>query len=43
VECVSQYYDIPDSERSDEEITMLRQVTFLTCNLVTRPLYLFFS
>lgn len=28
VECVSQYYDIPDTERSDEEITMLRQVTF---------------
>ncbi|CAL5020229.1 unnamed protein product [Urochloa decumbens] len=26
VECVSQYYDIPDSERSDEEITMLRQI-----------------
>ncbi|KAM3276768.1 hypothetical protein ACQJBY_044888 [Aegilops geniculata] len=25
VECVSQYYDIPDTERSDEEITMLRQ------------------
>nr|CAB3447988.1 unnamed protein product [Digitaria exilis] len=26
VECVSQYYDIADSERSDEEITMLRQI-----------------
>ncbi|KAM3276767.1 hypothetical protein ACQJBY_044888 [Aegilops geniculata] len=26
VECVSQYYDIPDTERSDEEITMLRQI-----------------
>uniref|UniRef100_A0A0D9XFM9 Rab-GAP TBC domain-containing protein n=1 Tax=Leersia perrieri TaxID=77586 RepID=A0A0D9XFM9_9ORYZ len=26
VECVSQYYDIPDSERSDEEINMLRQI-----------------
>jgi hypothetical protein len=27
VECVSQYYDIPDTERSDEEINMLRQVS----------------
>ncbi|KAI4989023.1 hypothetical protein ZWY2020_036340 [Hordeum vulgare] len=26
VECVSQYYDISDTERSDEEITMLRQI-----------------
>ncbi|XP_078440914.1 ypt/Rab-GAP domain of gyp1p superfamily protein [Wolffia australiana] len=25
-ECVSLYYDIPDSERSDDEITMLRQI-----------------
>lgn len=28
LECVSLYYDIPDSERSDDEITMLRQVNF---------------
>ncbi|KAJ4807813.1 TBC1 domain family member 22A [Rhynchospora pubera] len=26
VECVSQYYDIPDTERTDEEINMLRQI-----------------
>ncbi|XP_058094214.1 GTPase-activating protein GYP1-like [Magnolia sinica] len=26
VECVSQYYDIPDTERSDDEINMLRQI-----------------
>ncbi|CAA6663874.1 unnamed protein product [Spirodela intermedia] len=26
LECVSLYYDIPDSERSDDEITMLRQI-----------------
>ncbi|KAK9088486.1 hypothetical protein Scep_027568 [Stephania cephalantha] len=26
LECVSQYYDIPDSERSDDEISMLRQI-----------------
>ncbi|CAD5196343.1 GTPase-activating protein GYP1-like [Musa acuminata AAA Group] len=26
VDCVSQYYDIPDSERSDDEINMLRQI-----------------
>lgn len=26
VDCVSQYYDIPDIERTDEEINMLRQV-----------------
>ncbi|KAF8402351.1 hypothetical protein HHK36_013305 [Tetracentron sinense] len=25
-ECVSQYYDIPDTERSDDEINMLRQI-----------------
>ena len=41
VECVSQYYDIPDSERADEEITMLRQVTFWAYNLLTHPLTLF--
>ncbi|KAG6505165.1 hypothetical protein ZIOFF_037518 [Zingiber officinale] len=27
VECVAQYYDIPDSERSDDEINMLRQIS----------------
>ncbi|KAJ8466300.1 hypothetical protein OPV22_028852 [Ensete ventricosum] len=27
VDCVSQYYDIPDSERSDDEINMLRQIS----------------
>ncbi|KAL5990874.1 hypothetical protein ACLOJK_011779 [Asimina triloba] len=27
VECVSQYYDIPDTERSDDEINMLRQIS----------------
>ncbi|XP_010258544.1 PREDICTED: TBC1 domain family member 22B-like isoform X2 [Nelumbo nucifera] len=26
LECVSQYYDIPDAERSDDEINMLRQI-----------------
>uniref|UniRef100_A0A1D1Z5N7 TBC1 domain family member 22B n=1 Tax=Anthurium amnicola TaxID=1678845 RepID=A0A1D1Z5N7_9ARAE len=26
LECVSLYYDIPDSERSDDEINMLRQI-----------------
>lgn len=26
LDCVSQYYDIPDTERSDDEINMLRQV-----------------
>ncbi|OAY77903.1 GTPase-activating protein gyp1 [Ananas comosus] len=26
VDCVSQFYDIPDSERSDDEINMLRQI-----------------
>jgi len=41
VECVSQYYDIPDSERSDEEITMLRQVTFLAYDLLTHSITLF--
>jgi len=41
VECVSQYYDIPDSERSDEEITMLRQVTFLAYDLLTHSINLF--
>ena len=41
MECVSQYYDIPDSERADEEITMLRQVTFWAYNLLTHPLTLF--
>lgn len=41
MECVSQYYDIPDSERSDEEITMLRQVTFLAYDLLTHSITLF--
>ncbi|XP_068661760.1 uncharacterized protein [Aristolochia californica] len=27
VDCVSQYYDIPDTERSDDEINMLRQIS----------------
>ncbi|KAI5674078.1 hypothetical protein M9H77_14442 [Catharanthus roseus] len=26
LDCVAQYYDIPDSERTDEEINMLRQI-----------------
>lgn len=26
LDCVSQYYDIPDNERSDDEISMLRQI-----------------
>ncbi|KAK6116749.1 hypothetical protein DH2020_049482 [Rehmannia glutinosa] len=26
LDCVAQYYDIPDTERTDEEITMLRQI-----------------
>ncbi|KAL4193672.1 hypothetical protein AMTRI_Chr06g177900 [Amborella trichopoda] len=26
VECVARYYDIPDTERSDDEINMLRQI-----------------
>lgn len=26
LDCVSQYYDIPDTERSDDEISMLRQI-----------------
>ncbi|PIA29647.1 hypothetical protein AQUCO_05800040v1 [Aquilegia coerulea] len=26
LDCVAQYYDIPDTERSDDEITMLRQI-----------------
>ncbi|KAM3702393.1 hypothetical protein ACJW31_04G022800 [Castanea mollissima] len=26
LDCVSQYYDIPDTERSDDEINMLRQI-----------------
>lgn len=26
LDCVAQYYDIPDIERTDEEINMLRQV-----------------
>ncbi|XP_073004491.1 GTPase-activating protein gyp1 [Typha latifolia] len=26
VDCVSQYYDIPDTDRSDDEINMLRQI-----------------
>lgn len=35
LDCVSQYYDIPDTERSDDEINMLRQVfkCYLTINL----------
>lgn len=28
LECVSQCYDIPDTERSDDEINMLRQVIY---------------
>ncbi|CAI9777061.1 unnamed protein product [Fraxinus pennsylvanica] len=27
LDCVAQYYDIPDIERTDEEISMLRQIT----------------
>ncbi|XP_057958005.1 GTPase-activating protein gyp1 [Malania oleifera] len=27
LDCVSQYYDIPDSERPDDEISMLRQIS----------------
>ncbi|KAL6202079.1 hypothetical protein ACLB2K_025790 [Fragaria x ananassa] len=27
LDCVSQYYDIPDTERSDDEINMLRQIS----------------
>jgi len=27
LDCVAQYYDIPDIERTDEEITMLRQIS----------------
>ncbi|KAB1219439.1 TBC1 domain family member 22B, partial [Morella rubra] len=27
LDCVSQYYDIPDSDRSDDEINMLRQIS----------------
>ena len=26
LDCISQYYDIPDTERSDDEVNMLRQV-----------------
>ncbi|KAK7404478.1 hypothetical protein VNO78_05397 [Psophocarpus tetragonolobus] len=26
LDCISQYYDIPDSERSDDEVNMLRQI-----------------
>lgn len=26
LDCVSQYYDVPDTERSDDEISMLRQI-----------------
>ncbi|CAJ2679108.1 unnamed protein product [Trifolium pratense] len=26
LDCISQYYDIPDSERSDDEVSMLRQI-----------------
>lgn len=29
LDCVAQYYDIPDIERTDEEINMLRQVFFM--------------
>lgn len=29
LDCVSQYYDIPDTERSDDEISMLRQVSLI--------------
>lgn len=31
-DCVAQFYDIPDTERSDDEINMLRQV-FSTAEL----------
>lgn len=47
VDCVSQYYDIPDSERSDDEINMLRQVFFpridfllVNTNLTAECLYI---
>ncbi|KAL6978720.1 hypothetical protein U1Q18_020386 [Sarracenia purpurea var. burkii] len=26
LDCVAQYYDIPDTERTDEEVNMLRQI-----------------
>ncbi|CAL5348044.1 unnamed protein product [Camellia sinensis] len=26
LDCVAQYYDVPDTERTDEEVTMLRQI-----------------
>lgn len=32
LDCVAQYYDIPDSERTDEEINMLRQVIWILVN-----------
>ena len=32
LDCVSQYYDIPDTERSDDEINMLRQVFLCLLN-----------
>lgn len=28
LDCVPQYYDIPDSDRTDDEIVMLHQVCF---------------
>lgn len=35
LDCVSQYYDIPDTERSDDEINMLRQVYLM---LIDHPI-----
>lgn len=34
LDCVSQYYDIPDTERSDDEISMLRQVSLIMSLLI---------
>lgn len=41
LDSVAQFYDIPDTERSDDEINMLRQV--MTAKLVLNLMILFSS
>lgn len=54
LDCVSQFYDIPDTERSDDEINMLRQVyilyfcipvnvSLLSCSICMMNIYLSFQ
>lgn len=43
LDCVSQYYDIPDSDRSDDEINMLRQVFSVVIELWLSSLLLSYA